>query len=112
MSNNPTYRNVKPESKAREDQQRQHAIEGRASFAADPREVAHLSTHSKTDPKLGFHCENGGGLDEQASFHCHLTHLCDRERVPQIPAHAPQDNVTRIMSPLEWIGCGDRHVSR
>jgi len=52
VSNNPTYRNVKPESKAREDQQRQHAIEGRASFAADPREVAHLSTHSKTDPKL------------------------------------------------------------
>jgi len=52
------------------------------------------------------------GTDEHASFNGHLTHLCYGERVPEIPAHTPQDNVTRIMSPFEWIACGDRHVSR
>ena len=55
---------------------------------------------------------HAAGADEQASFYGHLGHLGDREGVPQIPAHTPQDDVTRIMSPFEGIGCGNRHVSR
>src|SRR4051812_16561383 len=49
--------------------------------------------------------------DSQTSFGGHLTHLCHRNRIAEIPAHTPHDDVTRIMSPLEGIGCGDRHVS-
>jgi hypothetical protein len=51
------------------------------------------------------------GSDEQTSFDSHFTHLCHRERVPKISPHTPQDDVTRIISPFERIGCGDRHVS-
>src|ERR1700737_727354 len=54
---------------------------------------------------------NTAGADRQTSFRGHLTHLCHRNRVAKIPAHAPHDDVSRIMSPFEGIGCGDRHVS-
>jgi len=51
------------------------------------------------------------GADGQTSFCGNLTHLGKRKWVPQIPTHAPHDDVTWIMSPFEGIGCGNRHVS-
>src|SRR3977135_3633912 len=55
---------------------------------------------------------NTAGADGQTPLRGHFTHLCHRNRVAKIPAHAPHDDVTRIMSPFEGIGCGDRHISR
>jgi len=51
------------------------------------------------------------GADGQTSFCGNLTHLGQRKWVPQIPTHAPHDDVTWIVSPFEGIGCGNRHVS-
>jgi hypothetical protein len=53
---------------------------------------------------------NATGADVQSSFLCHLRHLRHGNRIPQIPPHAPQDDVTGIVSPLERIGGSDGHV--
>src|SRR4051812_44374120 len=54
---------------------------------------------------------NTAGADRQTSFRGHFPHLCHRNRIAEIPAHTPHDDVARIMSPLEGIGSGDRHIS-
>jgi hypothetical protein len=47
----------------------------------------------------------------QSSFGGHLGHLRERNRISQVPAHAPQDNVALIAAPFEWIRNCDRQYS-
>jgi hypothetical protein len=54
---------------------------------------------------------NAAGADGQPSLHGYFRHLRDRNWIPQIPPHAPHDDVARIVSPFEWIRGGDGHVS-
>lgn len=46
---------------------------------------------------------NAAGRNCQSALRCHLRHVNQRNLVPQIPSHAPQNNVTAIVPPLEWI---------
>ena len=53
---------------------------------------------------------NAAGRNCQSAFGRHLGHVCQRNRVSQIPSDAPQNNVTAIVPPLEWIrGCNGQH---
>ena len=54
---------------------------------------------------------NAAGADGQPSLLGYFRHLRDRNWIPQIPPHAPHDDVARIVSPFEWIRAGDGHVS-
>src|SRR5262249_8259686 len=51
------------------------------------------------------------GMDEQATLERHLRHVGKRDREPQVPPHAPEDDVSRIMTPFEGIQRSNRHVS-
>ena len=51
------------------------------------------------------------GVNEQTTFERHLGHVRKGDRKPQIPPHAPENNIARIVTPFEGIGRGDGHVS-
>src|SRR5436190_19656197 len=47
------------------------------------------------------------GIDCQSAFCRHLCHMHERDWVPQVPSHAPHDNVAGIVAPLERIRGSD-----
>src|SRR3954452_13291601 len=47
------------------------------------------------------------GIDQKTTFRSHLRHMRKRDWIPQVPSHAPHDNVTRIVAPLERIRGSD-----
>jgi hypothetical protein len=51
------------------------------------------------------------GMDEQPALERHLGHVHERDRKPQVPSHAPEDDVARIMAPFEGIRRRHGHVS-
>jgi hypothetical protein len=48
-------------------------------------------------------------VDKQASFERHLGHVRKGDREPQVPPHAPENDIARIVTPFEGIGRGDGH---
>jgi hypothetical protein len=69
---------------------------------AGPTETVARSSACRSGPV----CRNADDLRQG-----HLPHLCHRDGIAEIPAHTPHDYVAWIVSPFEWIGCGDGHVS-
>jgi hypothetical protein len=51
------------------------------------------------------------GVDEQTTFERHLGHVRKGDRKPQVPPHAPENDIARIVTPFEGIRRGDGHVS-
>ena len=51
------------------------------------------------------------GVNAQTAFERHLGHVRKGDRKPQVPPHAPENDIARIVTPFEGIGRGDGHVS-
>src|SRR5262249_60191560 len=49
------------------------------------------------------------GINEQPSLGQKFGYVQIRKRVPQIPPHRHQDDLTRVLASLERIGRDDRH---
>src|SRR3954471_3225069 len=47
------------------------------------------------------------GIDGQSALVCHLCHVRERDRVPQVPSHAPHNDVARIVAPFERVRGSD-----
>ena len=47
------------------------------------------------------------GIDSKSTLDRHLCHMRERDWIPQVPSHAPHDNVTGIVAPLERIRGSD-----
>jgi hypothetical protein len=50
-------------------------------------------------------------MEEQATLERHLRHVGKRDREPQVPPQAPEDDVSRIVTPFEGVRRSNRHVS-
>jgi hypothetical protein len=50
-------------------------------------------------------------MDKQTTLERHLSHVGKRDREPQVPPHALEDDVPRIVTPFEGIRRRDRHIS-
>jgi hypothetical protein len=51
------------------------------------------------------------GVNEQTTFERHLGHVRKGDRKPQVPPHAPENDIARMVTPFEWIRRGDGQVS-
>jgi hypothetical protein len=59
---------------------------------------------------IGLHpAPNTAGIHLDAAFGHQLGDVLVGERIPEIPAHAQNDHLSRELAPLEWIVCVDRH---
>src|SRR6476659_1412693 len=47
------------------------------------------------------------GINQKTTFRSPFRHMLERDWIPQVPSHAPQDNVTGMLAPLERIGGSD-----
>src|SRR6186997_2508982 len=47
------------------------------------------------------------GINQKTTFRSHFRHMLERDWIPQVRSHAPQDNVTGMVAPLERIGGSD-----
>jgi len=51
------------------------------------------------------------GVDEQTTFESHPGHMLKMRSETLVPAHAPENDIARIVTPFERIRRGERHVS-
>ena len=54
---------------------------------------------------------DASGVDEQTTFERHLGHVRKGDRKPQVPPHAPENDIARIVTPFEGVRRDDGHVS-
>src|SRR5215467_11531830 len=51
------------------------------------------------------------GVNEKTTFERHLGHVRKGDRKPQVPPHAPENDIDRIVTPFEGIRRGYGHAS-
>src|SRR6476619_6313288 len=51
------------------------------------------------------------GINQKTTFRSHFRHMLERDWIPQVPSHAPQDNVTGMVALARRAGLDHRSSS-